>query len=122
MRPERRGQRRNVAIEISGRTPVIELAVLNLSTSGMAIELSEALKVGTAYPFTMTQGRDKVAVDGNIQWCRFAGSVRIAQGEFRPIYKAGVSFTKIHTLEPAGIWSSLKTSTDLPSGAATSDG
>ncbi len=121
MRPERRGQSRNVAIEIRGKTSVIDLAVLNLSTSGMAVEVSEALKVGTTYPFTMTHRENQISVDGNVQWCRFAGTVPIAKGEHRPIYKAGISFTKIHTPDPTGIWTKLKIASNLLSGAASNN-
>lgn len=120
MQPERREQDRKVAVEIEGKTPVIELAILNLSTSGMAVELNQALKVGTSYPFAMSQGQDHVSVDGNVQWCRFAGTLPIGSGEHRPIYKAGISFTEIHTPTPTGIWTKLKISSS-PTPGDTND-
>ena len=121
MRPERRGHGRNVAIEIQGKTPVLDLAILNLSTSGMAVELSQALKVGSSYPFMMSQGIDKISVDGTVQWCRFAGTIPLGPGEHRPIYKAGISFTKIHTPKPTGIWTQLKIVSNPASGDFPSD-
>ena len=121
MRPERRGHGRNVVVEMQGKTPTIDLAILNLSTSGMAVELSQAIKVGTSYPFTMSQNNDEVSVDGNVEWCRFAGTVPLGPGEHRPIYKAGISFTKIRTPKPTGIWTKLQIASNLASGASLSD-
>lgn len=121
MQPERRGHGRNLAVEIQRKTPVIDLTILNLSTSGMAVELSQALTVGSSYPFTMSQRKDRISVNGLVEWCRFAGTLPLGPGEHRPIYKAGISFTKIHTSEPTGIWTELKIASNPASGASPSD-
>ena len=117
MQPERRGDGRNVAIQIHGKTPTIDLSILNLSTTGMAVKLSTALKVGSEYPFTMSQGSDQVALNGHVRWCRFAGTIPLSPGEHRPVYKAGISFTKITTPIPTGIWTKLKIANDPALGA-----
>ena len=67
------------------------------------------------------RSENRSSVDGNVQWCRFAGTVPIAKGEHRPIYKAGISFLRIHTPDPTLIWTKLKIASNLLSGAASSN-
>lgn len=99
-----------VAGEIQGAT------LLNLSRKGMAIvvPVSSILSRGGVYRVTLLDPSHSVELEGQVRWVRSGAEQQAEPGDgAQPIQIAGLSFSKILTLEPRGTWRQLMVDPDL---------
>lgn len=66
--------------------------VLDLSLGGLAIETTCGLEIGSQHQLRLTRGSRQVEVEGVIRWCRLARTVRLADRDVMPVYRAGLMF------------------------------
>ena len=85
---------------------------MDLSRTGMAIEAQQSFPVGEAHGFFLSNRTHQLEVDGRVQWCRAKSVPDESTGLSAQTYQIGVSFTKIHTVEPQGIFAGLRTDGD----------
>ncbi len=75
----------------------LDVRVVNLSVSGMAVETSGRLNLGRSYSFKLRDGDAEVAIPGRVVWCVLGHTRRAAGGEVAPVYRAGVEFDNVLT-------------------------
>jgi hypothetical protein len=80
-------------------SPLIDCRLLDLSTSGIGFETSIGLRLGVPYPFRLRDGRQTLGTEAVIRWCRLVRN-ETAEGESRPVYRAGASFVDWQAPEP----------------------
>jgi hypothetical protein len=61
----------------------------------MAVETSSWLAVGRSYTVRIGQGDATIALTGDVVWCRLVRTERLARGESRAVYRAGVRFSNL---------------------------
>lgn len=83
-------RRPDVAID----SPLIDCQLVNLSTSGLAIETSAGLRLGVPYPFRLRHGEVTVSTEAEVRWCRFIGNATTDHGDWQPVYRAGAAFVE----------------------------
>ena len=52
----------------------VRASVDNLSLGGFAVRTSAQLQVGRKYNFRLGDGTDSVELEGEVKWCRLAGT------------------------------------------------
>jgi hypothetical protein len=82
------------ALEIS-----LDGAVLDISVSGMAIEIQGRLAPRRPITLRLHHPEEVVKIDGRVVWCFLQGTKNDGHGESRPLYRAGIQFENI--LQPA---------------------
>jgi hypothetical protein len=70
----------------------IEVKVLNLSLSGMAVETTQQIKLGKIYSVTLGSAQDSVDVDGVVKWCHLVKTRAGPKGEPVNVYHVGITF------------------------------
>ncbi len=70
----------------------IDVTVLNLSLSGMAVEATQPIKLGRVYSVTLGSGPDSVDVDGVVKWCHLVKTRTGSKGEPVNVYHVGITF------------------------------
>ncbi len=70
----------------------VEVKILNLSLTGMAVEATQQLKQGRVHAVRLGQGDSAVSLDATIRWCRLVGTRKSASGEPVTVYLAGLTF------------------------------
>lgn len=75
----------------------VKANVDNLSLGGFAVRTSTQLQVGRKYKFRLGEGPDSVQLDGEVKWCRLAGTEKLDTGDVIPVYAAGIAFEDILT-------------------------
>ncbi len=65
--------------------------VLNISESGIALEMHGKLMVGNSYFFRLRHGSRILTVPGTVEWCRMTAT-RTDECEATPVFRAGVAF------------------------------
>lgn len=100
---ERRRSPRFPVEDVSGTLHVsVPARILNLSVSGMAVEIGSPLRVGRAYSVRLRHdGEEEITLTGQVVWCHLRTLSLGSFGERKPIYEAGVSFE--NTLSPAAV-------------------
>lgn len=104
---DRRHWHRRPALDVHGRSPLLDFVILNIGSAGMAIETRQGLRVGVSYPFTLIYQEHVVHLEGSIRWCRLKRTLPIRGDEVQALYRAGIAFVDIRTRLPSGIWSDL---------------
>lgn len=89
---------RDIAVEFP-----IGAAVLDVSATGMGIQSSQQLRVGSDYVFRVQMGAKSLGLPGRVEWCRFAGTAGTAGAERSAVYKAGISFAAGTARETWGV-------------------
>ena len=92
-------------------SPLIDCRLLNLSTSGLAIETSVGLRLGVPYPFRLHDGEQTVITEAKVRWCRLIRNETV-EGESRPVFHAGAAFVEWQVLEPEESQSTLEEQID----------
>lgn len=96
---ERRKHERLHTTNVSGsllfRTQV---QVVNISVTGMAIELNERLDVDRQYHIRFEHEGVDLSMTGKVVWCHLGPTVRQEAGK-KPFYKAGIEFEKVLSLQ-----------------------
>jgi hypothetical protein len=80
-------------------SPLIDCRLVNLSTSGLAIETSVGLRLGVPYPFRLRDGEQALSTEATVRWCRLVRNETV-DGESRPVYRAGAAFVEWLTQGP----------------------
>ena len=75
----------------------VKANVDNLSLGGFAVRTSAQLQVGRKYNFRLGDGPDSVELQGEVKWCRLAGTEKLDTGDVVPVYSAGIAFDNILT-------------------------
>lgn len=75
----------------------VRASVDNLSLGGFAVRTSAQLQVGRKYNFRLGDGTDSVQLEGEVKWCRLAGTEKLETGDVVPVYSAGIEFEDILT-------------------------
>lgn len=75
----------------------LEVKVLNLSMSGIAVETTRQLKLGKVYSVKLGSETDFVDVEATVKWCHLVGTRKAPDGEMYSIYKAGLTFEELFT-------------------------
>jgi hypothetical protein len=75
----------------------VRASVDNLSLGGFAVRTSAQLQVGRKYNFRLGDGPDSVQLEGEVKWCRLAGTEKLDTGDVVPVYSAGIAFEDILT-------------------------
>jgi hypothetical protein len=73
----------------------VEVKVLNLSVTGMAVEATQQLKLGRAHSVRLGRGEQTIELDATVQWCRLVGTRRMPNSETATVYLAGLTFDGI---------------------------
>lgn len=93
-RTHRRYQVRNLRGSLLFR---LDVTVLNLSMSGIAVETNRQLKLGKVYSVKLGGESDLVEVEATVRWCHLVGLRRTVDGEMASVYKAGLTFEELFT-------------------------
>ena len=72
-------------------SPLLDCRLLNLSTSGLAIETNVGLRLGVPYPFRLRDGEQLLNIEAEVRWCRLVRNETV-DGESRPVFHAGAAF------------------------------
>jgi len=68
--------------------------VLNMSLSGLALESTTGLRIGSRHSFRVMLGEQPFKIEGEVRWCRLTETVDKGQGEVVPIFRAGLAFNR----------------------------
>lgn len=79
-------------------SPLIDCRLVNLSTSGLAIETSVGLRLGVPYPFRLHHGKQTLGTEAVVRWCKLVRTETV-HGESRPVYRAGAAFVEWQPLK-----------------------
>ncbi len=75
------------------RAPRLRAEVLNLSTSGAAIETTDSPpRIGTEILCELESEHTLALVQGQVRWCKLGGTTDGASGDVIPVYRAGIHF------------------------------
>ena len=86
----------------------LDVTVINLSLTGIAVECDRQLKLGKVYSVKLGTPTDSIDVEATVKWCRLVGSRRNALGELAALYKAGLTFDELLTGKSAKLLSFLQ--------------
>ena len=73
----------------------LDARILNMSLTGMAIETTTSLRMGSPYWLRVDDGEIQLRFKANVMWCKLVRSERDANGDVRAIYHAGIDFREI---------------------------
>ncbi len=76
--------------------------VLDLGPAGAHIETGSPLRVGAQYAFTLELSGSSRRLRGRVRWCRLVATRTAAEGERRPVYRAGIVWSPQHLPAAAG--------------------
>ena len=85
------------AVEVE--SPLMDCRLLDLSTAGIGFETDIGLRLGVPYPFRLRDGDQTLGTEAVVRWCRWVRN-ESAEGDFRPVYRAGASFVDWQAPEP----------------------
>lgn len=88
---QRRHQRYDVGGVRANLSLPLEVRVLNMSLTGLAIESPVPLSVGSKYHLTLRREQEMIQLPTDLQWCRRARTEPDALGEPAPVYEVGLS-------------------------------
>ena len=72
----------------------MELVVLNMSLTGLAIETAFSMRIGKTYVLKMRGGDDSISVPAEVKWCKMVGNRR-KDGDLVPVFHVGLDFTSV---------------------------
>jgi hypothetical protein len=86
----------------------MDVKILNLSRSGLALETSQTLLVGERYVLDVQQRGRSVSLEVLVRWCQPVGSYETPHGRAVALFRAGGSFVEVAVGRGGGIWESLR--------------
>jgi len=93
--PVRRRHPRHQVHDVRGTFPLqFEVAVLNMSLTGLAVESRRPLEVGREYELTLQTGREEVHLKAEVQWDHLVRTERSGSEVF-PVYQSGLDFRSV---------------------------
>ncbi len=94
-------RRRSARFEVDGLNGrfqfTLDVAITNLSLSGMAVETSARLGVHRQYTFKVSDGGQEVTLPGTVAWCVLDTTRKDNNGNIHPVYRAGIRFGDVLT-------------------------
>lgn len=91
MGEERRSSQRIAVRDTRLNSPTLCGRIIDRSPGGLSIESVQALRVGGYYRFTLGDGDPPTRVEGKVLWCRLRKTLPVAEGEYAPIFRAGIA-------------------------------
>jgi hypothetical protein len=85
----------------------MDVKILNLSRTGLALETSQTLLVGERYVLDMEQRGRSVSLEVQVRWCKPMGSYRTPAGRDVGLFRAGGSFVEV-AATGGGFWDALR--------------
>src|SRR6185369_16529600 len=70
----------------------IDVIVLNLSLSGMAVETTQQMKLGRVYSVKLGDAAGFVDMDGIVKWCHLVKTRAGPNGEAQNVFHVGITF------------------------------
>ncbi len=89
---QRRHHRYDVRGVYANLSLPLEVRVLNMSLTGLAIESPVPMGVGGKYHLTLRREHDVIQLQTELQWCRRVRTEPNALGDESPIYEVGFDF------------------------------
>ena len=86
----------------------MDVKILNLSRSGLALETTQPLLVGERYVLDVEQRGRSVSLEVLVRWCLPVGSYSTPSGRSVALFRAGGSFVDVAASRAGGIWDSLR--------------
>ena len=86
----------------------VEVKVLYLSVTGMAVEATQQLKLGRVHAVRLGEGEQSIELDATVRWCRLVGTRKGPIGEAATVYLAGLTFDGIVTEKARVVMDFLK--------------
>lgn len=74
-----------------------EVKVLNISMTGVALEVNKRLNIGSQYMLGLASADAAVSLKGNVVWSRLTESKQNGRGDIVPIYNSGIQFGHMTT-------------------------
>ena len=71
----------------------VEARLVDFSTRGMGLETHVGLRIGATYRFRLFGGRGR-PIAASVRWCRLWATDRRANGDVRPVYRAGLTLAE----------------------------
>ena len=95
-RHERRRHRRYGVRGVRGTLVFpMRVKVLNMSLTGLAIETRTALEIGRRYDLKLSNRRETIEINVDVQWCHLVRTERTGTGDVQPVYEAGLDFRHV---------------------------
>jgi hypothetical protein len=70
---------------------VLQVRLLNVSSSGLAVESRESLRIGERYEFHLVGARGRSRpLFGIVLWCRLQRTEKGVGDDIHPVYQAGI--------------------------------
>ena len=85
----------------------MDVKVLNLSRTGLALETTQPLLVGERYVLELEQRGRSISIELQVRWCVPMGSYATPAGRDVALFRAGGSFVEVAAMG-GGIWDSLR--------------
>jgi hypothetical protein len=94
-----RDQRRHRRYDVDGvRGSLLfslDARILNMSLTGMAIETSSLLHMGSSYSLRVAHAGGQLRFKTYVKWCHLERNERTPEGDSHPVYQAGLDFREI---------------------------
>ena len=74
-------------------TSASRVEVVNMSISGIAIQLDRSLQIGREYTIRINSKADLFSLTGQVVWCTLSAIKKRQRGDGSPLYSAGLRFT-----------------------------
>lgn len=73
----------------------MDIKVIDMSLQGMKIESSRRLDVGRKYSIRIGKKGEMIGLSGLVVWCTLSRTTNSTEGEFVPVYQAGIEYEGI---------------------------
>lgn len=83
----------------------MDVKIVNLSRTGLAVETTQPLLVGERYVLEMEQRARSASLEVHVRWCLPVGSYQTPTGRDVGLFRAGGSFVEVAS--SGGIWDSV---------------
>jgi len=105
-------QRRYPRYEVAGLgghlVVPIHIRVINVSLGGMALETNSYLQFGRAYTLKLEGGEQSLSLTGTVAWCSLRKTTKSPDGEFLPVYRAGLRFEALSGERSRDLWDLIR--------------
>ncbi len=94
MEKNRRRHPRFTVSDLNGTmTSASRVEVVNMSLSGIAIQLDRSLHIDREYTIHIAAKDSNLSLTGRVVWCTLSGIQKRSRGDDLPLYSAGLKFT-----------------------------
>jgi hypothetical protein len=75
----------------------MDVDVVNMSLSGMAIETTARVEMGKSYAMKLRHDTGQIPLAGRVVWCHLDRTRRTNSGDVVPVYRSGIQFKGVLT-------------------------